>query len=445
MRKFIIILLLTVFLTSVILWLGCAAGPVDVTKKPGYLYGTGIGESLNEQMALENAKHQARLDIASQVETTIAQSIEETDTGSRVFTKQTSSAILRGCEVVKEEVKQEGDLYRAYAEMRMPVKEKPVTGSRRKPTPGSAGVAGSRTQTEPRETAVESGKSKYIQGIGVGKSKNMKFAIDMAKSEARRDIASQSGGTLANCTVVKEEVKQEGDICRAYVEMRMPVGEKPVVRRREPTLKPKQVPKHSYSEISKHSYSAGGYWQAVRLYWQTGQPASSIVAIHIPPEADRNDWIAEGKYAAYTGSEEWRWTIESAEPSKEEVSNKERFTFAVTLKFEPAHPRLKDRWRPYPYINPKYLKLLEASATETINTSIGVIECYKVRPKKSGMQTGSTPIPLGPLRAQGVREVFAWYDMRTGVLVKEEAKTDKGEILESIIKETNIKLRVLEK
>lgn len=241
----------------------------------------------------------------------------------------------------------------------------------------------------------------------IGKRK----AADILQAEARLSIA-----TLEDT--------------RADVEMKAPAKEKPVTGDgRKPSSK---------SWVSKHSYSVGRYWQAVRLYWQTDQLASSTVAIHIPPEADRNDWIAEGKYAAYTGTEEWRWTITSAKPSKEKVSNRERLTFAVTLKFEPAHPRLRDRWRPYPYINPRDLKRLEGNMTAKVNTSVGVIECYRVRPKRSGTQPDHTTVRLGPLRAQGVTETFAWYDVKTGVLIKEEARTNKGEIFESIIKETNI-------
>ena len=122
MRRFAGASLMVVFVSSIVLWMGCATTPVNVAEEPKYLYGTGIGKSRNEQMALDMAKANARLDIASQVQTTVEQSVEETDTGPRVVTKETTSGvILSGCEVIKEEVKQEEDLYRAYVEMRMPV------------------------------------------------------------------------------------------------------------------------------------------------------------------------------------------------------------------------------------------------------------------------------------------------------------------------------------
>ncbi|HIE28520.1 TPA: hypothetical protein EYP66_14665 [Candidatus Poribacteria bacterium] len=204
----------------------------------------------------------------------------------------------------------------------------------------------------------------------------------------------------------------------------------------------------------------GGDWQVVIRHKPEPEPLSHPTTIHIPIEAERNSWIAVGKFVEYTGSEKWRWTITDVKVSEVEliadilgIKKAKKPSFAVTLSFEPYRPEppslissRKDRrkrpnfWAPYPYLNPRVLKKLKGNVTEEISTLVGLIECYKLRPLQRGMRPDPAHgiIRLGPPVHQGGVDAFLWYEVKTGVLVKEEVKTDKGETLKSIINKTNI-------
>jgi len=184
MRRFISILPIIVVLSLVTPWTGCGgptmspveqparattpakpaaaaqttdiAAPewfVNVPKEPGYLYAAGTAQSKDMQMALDVARHCARVELAKQVEVTIERSVEKpeglqksagstavsskvtsngstfvsrevTAEGVTIVSKETTSIIvLRGARVSKQEVRREGIFYRAYVLMRMPFEE----------------------------------------------------------------------------------------------------------------------------------------------------------------------------------------------------------------------------------------------------------------------------------------------------------------------------------
>jgi len=97
--------------------------PVD----PNYLYATGTGTSMDLQFAIEIARHNALVAMASQKQIAVSGQLEllEAEAGAdtaKAVSRTVASGILRGCRTVKQELGKEGKLFRAYALMEMPAK-----------------------------------------------------------------------------------------------------------------------------------------------------------------------------------------------------------------------------------------------------------------------------------------------------------------------------------
>ncbi len=117
---------------SVVLWIGCSAGisppdaPDKVSDGTKYIYVSATAESPEEQMAIDKAKHEARVKIAQQVDARIRKFLEETGDSEDVTAiprNAASEIILRGSRVSKQEIEQTGSVYRVCVFMKMPVKE----------------------------------------------------------------------------------------------------------------------------------------------------------------------------------------------------------------------------------------------------------------------------------------------------------------------------------
>jgi hypothetical protein len=258
MQRIISISLMVMLLGLVILCAGCGPRSVDVTredvtKQPGYVYGSGTGQSINEQLAIDSAKHNARLEIAEQVEARVKQFLQEAGVESAVVSEAKTSVTLSGCKVLEEEVKKEGPIYQVYVRMEMPVEEADVAlvakvkANEDLHNRLKASQAFKELEREVKEYRKKKWENtKYLYGTGRGWSMNQQMAIDDAKHGARLEIAEQVrtrieafleqtdarstavseeevSVTLVGCETVKEEIKQEGRLYRAYVEMRMPV------------------------------------------------------------------------------------------------------------------------------------------------------------------------------------------------------------------------------
>jgi hypothetical protein len=97
--------------------------PVD----PNYLYATGTGTSMDLQLAIDIARHNALVAMASQKQIAVSGQLKllEAEAGANTaeaVSKTAASGILRGCIVVKQWVEKEDKLFRAYVLMEMPVK-----------------------------------------------------------------------------------------------------------------------------------------------------------------------------------------------------------------------------------------------------------------------------------------------------------------------------------
>ena len=103
--------------------------PAGVVKEPDCIYVDGKAESKDKEMALQTAKHEARLKIARLVEARIDQllhrspkagSLEENDNfRHNAYTE----IILRGAKTAKQEIEQSGVLYRAHVLMKIPARQ----------------------------------------------------------------------------------------------------------------------------------------------------------------------------------------------------------------------------------------------------------------------------------------------------------------------------------
>ncbi len=101
----------------------------------------------------------------------------------------------------------------------------------------------------------------------------------------------------------------------------------------------------------------------------------------------------------------------------------------------------KERWWfPPLYISPASLKLISQNEKEKINTPMGIIESYKFRFKNGKI---FPDVLENTLLISNKLESTLWYDASTGVLLKEETKTDKGDIYKFTINKTNINLSVI--
>ncbi len=127
-------------LVIMLLVLGCASRGVKAPKwylnppeEPDYVFGTAVATSVDLQIAIDKAKQDARLDVATQIESRIMGLIkkfdEEVGKGTdtellQQFTKVSKNVVdqtLVGSKVRKSTVKKEGDLYRAFVLMEAPI------------------------------------------------------------------------------------------------------------------------------------------------------------------------------------------------------------------------------------------------------------------------------------------------------------------------------------
>ena len=105
--------------------------PVD----PNYLYSTATAKSRDLQLALDNAKHSGRLDIAGQMGTKVsglfkrfreeigAEEDSELMAMTTAVSKEIVSEVINGCRTAKQNVTKEGISYLAYVLMEMPIGE----------------------------------------------------------------------------------------------------------------------------------------------------------------------------------------------------------------------------------------------------------------------------------------------------------------------------------
>lgn len=203
----------------------------------------------------------------------------------------------------------------------------------------------------------------------------------------------------------------------------------------------------------------GGKWiQGIQGIVFTPVAWSHETTFYIPSAMQRNNTITSGKFIEYTGSEKWRWSIKEAketEVGKGGLLHREKdLSFVVTLVFQPYRPEppsiitsrnnanMKSRecwWFPPLYISPASLKRISENEKENINTPLGVIESYKFRFINGKI---FPDVLENILLFSNKLEGALWYDAGTGVLLKEETKTDKGDIYKFTINKTNINLTI---
>ena len=198
--------------------------------------------------------------------------------------------------------------------------------------------------------------------------------------------------------------------------------------------------------------STGDYWHIIHGLRISSKPISYPVTLHIPFQCKRHAWINKGRFVEYIGSEKWKWTISEVAESEIRINGNPTPSLAVKLSFEPYRPETSsiiasrkskthltftgnDWWFPLPYVPLESLDQFRNGETEKIHTSLGIVECYKFK-----LQQGKSSVPHpGGIGFIGKADGFVWYDVNTGILVRENIKTDKGELLKSGINKTNIK------
>ena len=128
--------LILVCLGSIILWMGCSTGTSTPKWYRGtsakasadieYIHAAATAESREEQMAIDKAKHEARVKIAQQIDARIQQLLEETEDSEMPVAAPKDAAsemILRQSKVSNQKIEQDGSIYRAYVLVKMPVEE----------------------------------------------------------------------------------------------------------------------------------------------------------------------------------------------------------------------------------------------------------------------------------------------------------------------------------
>lgn len=108
-------LLVCAVLMSAILLIGCGGYIApdwfdNIPADAHHLYAAGAARSMDMQMAIGQAQHCARVEIARQV-------VARTE---QVRSQMISTVVLKGSKVVKQEIKQEKKFYHAYVLMKMP-------------------------------------------------------------------------------------------------------------------------------------------------------------------------------------------------------------------------------------------------------------------------------------------------------------------------------------
>ena len=251
-------------------------------------------------------------------------------------------------------------------------------------------------------------------------------------------------------------------------------------------------------ELAGYTLNNGPYKSCPASYkgFKTADTISGPIVIHISDKVQRPNWIAKGKFVAYSGSADWRWTVKDEQTSSVQVidvlgggfpkavGNKEiKPSFAVTLGLDPHYPVMKniDDWFVFPYIvRPYHLQLIENLAEnfvrQKVDTPLGSIECYKLQYPERAPDTGElqlfsakggggTKLVIGAfnMKDQGseiedgkhaARSVSRyldlqvqrspqlvinlWYDVNTGILVKGVTHKAGEESVTFVLKDTNI-------
>ena len=203
----------------------------------------------------------------------------------------------------------------------------------------------------------------------------------------------------------------------------------------------------------------GNEWiQGIQGIVFTSVPWSHETSFYVPSTVRRNSAIASGKFIEYIGSERWRWSIKETketEVGKGGLRHREKDpSFIVTISFQPYRPEplsiissrnnanMRSRncwWLPPLYISPAQIDLMSGYEKENINTPLGIFESYKFRFENG---TISPNVFDKTLLISNQIESTLWYDANTGLLLKEETKTAKGEVYKFTISKTNINLSI---
>jgi len=252
-------------------------------------------------------------------------------------------------------------------------------------------------------------------------------------------------------------------------------------------------------ELAGYTLNNGPYESCPASYkgFRVADTISGPIVIHISDQVKRPDWIRKGKFAEYSGSTNWRWTVKDALKSSVQVidvlgggfpkaiGKKEiKPSFAVTLIFDPHYPNMQsiDDWFVFPFIIRAYHFQLIENLTENfvkqkVDTPLGSIECYQLQYPEREPDTGklelytekggggmkiilgsrkksdhNVEIDDGKHAARSISRYLAlqvsrspkpvirlWYDMNTGVLVKGITQKGKEESISFVLKDTNIK------
>ena len=95
----------------------------DVYADSEYIYASASGESKSERMALDAARHGARLKIAQALESQISLFLEDTEFSAEIPEKVYSEYVLKSSRVQKQKVEKHRDTYQANVLIKMPVQE----------------------------------------------------------------------------------------------------------------------------------------------------------------------------------------------------------------------------------------------------------------------------------------------------------------------------------
>ncbi len=102
-------------------------------QDPNFLYAAATGESRSMQIAMNKAKQEARTDIAQQLKVRMQGLVkkfeEEVGNGEETtllsqFTQATKAVVnteLTGSKITEQEIRKEGNLYRVYVLMELPI------------------------------------------------------------------------------------------------------------------------------------------------------------------------------------------------------------------------------------------------------------------------------------------------------------------------------------
>ena len=154
MKRYISTSLTVALLGLAIMWVGCAHKKIEldgeipdqdvpstgipdwflnIPEDPNYMYAVTTTVNKNLEMGLDTAKHQAKADLTSQLETKVAGMFKrfredigageeaELTAMATAVTKEVYSDVLSGAKPLKQEVLKEGNLYNVYLLYELPI------------------------------------------------------------------------------------------------------------------------------------------------------------------------------------------------------------------------------------------------------------------------------------------------------------------------------------